>query len=126
MPLPESNPAVFSLQPLSLKRRGVPLILVRKAGKLPGPSYKETYHLEYGESAVEIHKSDLSPGLNILLIDDLIATGGTLRAACNIIERSGSIVNNIFGVISLPFLDYREKLPGIRIDTLIDFHDENV
>ena len=106
------------------ERESVPLILVRKAGKLPGETWREDYTLEYGAAAIEIHKSDVPEGGNILLIDDLIATGGTLRAAVNIFARGGAVVKNVFGVIGLPFLNYRDKLPGVEITTLIEYESE--
>lgn len=105
---------------------GIPLILVRKAGKLPGDVYHQDYQLEYGDAAVEIHKSDVPKGGNVLLIDDLIATGGTLRASRTLLERGGAAVKNVFGIIGLPFLNYRDNLPGIEVITLIEYHDERM
>lgn len=107
-------------------RMKIPLILVRKAGKLPGEVYHQDYQLEYGAAAVEIHKSDIQKGKDILLIDDLIATGGTLRAARTLLEKGGAKVENIFGVIGLPFLNFQKKLPGVKISTLIEYHDEKI
>ncbi len=103
---------------------GIPLILVRKAGKLPGDVYHQDYLLEYGDAAVEIHKSDVPEGGHVLLIDDLIATGGTLKASRTLLEQGGATVTNVFGVIGLPFLNYQKNLPGIDVVTLIDYHDE--
>ena len=120
----ESRGFIFAA-PLAA-RLGIPLILVRKAGKLPGAVYREDYHLEYGAAAVEIHESDVPRGREVLLIDDLIATGGTLHASRRILERGGARVNHVFGVIGLPFLHYREKLPGIKITTLIEYSAEKL
>lgn len=103
---------------------GIPLILVRKAGKLPGEVYHQDYTLEYGTAAVEIHKADVPAGKNILLIDDLIATGGTLQATRTLLEHGGAKVDKVFGIIGLPFLNYQEKLPGVEVVTLIDYHNE--
>ena len=105
-------------------RLGIPLILVRKAGKLPGDVYHQDYQLEYGATAVEIHKTDVPRGKNVLLIDDLIATGGTLAASRKLLEEGGAFVNDIFGVIGLPFLNFQEKLPGITIRTLVEYQNE--
>ena len=118
----ESRGFIFAA-PLAA-RLGIPLILVRKAGKLPGETYREDYELEYGHAAVEIHKSDVPRGGNVLLIDDLIATGGTLRAARKILEEGGAVVKKVFGVIGLPFLKFRERLPGVEVTTLVDYDSE--
>jgi len=107
-------------------RMGIPLILVRKAGKLPGETWREDYMLEYGKAAVEIHKSDVPSGKEVLLIDDLIATGGTLKAARSILEKGGAAVKSVFGVIGLPFLKFQDNLPGVQITTLIDYENEKL
>ena len=103
---------------------GLPLILVRKKGKLPGPTWQLRFQLEYGEDVIEVHRSDVLPGARILLVDDLIATGGTLKAACSLLETAGGSVEGIFAVIGLPFLNYAAVLAGYRITTLIDYHSE--
>lgn len=118
----ESRGFIFAA-PLAAKL-SIPLILVRKAGKLPGETYHEDYELEYGQAAVEIHKTDVPRGGNVLLIDDLIATGGTLRAARTILEKGGAVVKSVFGIIGLPFLDYEKKLEGVEITTLINYESE--
>ncbi len=120
----ESRGFIFAA-PLA-NQLGIPLILVRKAGKLPGDVYHQGYKLEYGDAAVEIHKSDVPEGKNVLLIDDLIATGGTLRASKILLEQGGAKVDKVFGIIGLPFLNYQEKLPGVEIFTLIQYHDEKM
>jgi adenine phosphoribosyltransferase len=71
------------------ERMGIPLILIRKAGKLPGTTIKAAYALEYGKSEVEVHKADIPQNGNILLIDDLLATGGTLEASTRILREGG-------------------------------------
>ncbi|MCG8452056.1 MAG: adenine phosphoribosyltransferase [Spirochaetales bacterium] len=120
----ESRGFIFAA-PLA-DRLGIPLILVRKAGKLPGETYRQDYNLEYGAAAVEIHKTDVPAGKDVLLIDDLIATGGTLNAAKSILEQGGATVKKVFGVIGLPFLNYQEKLPGVEVTTLIQYQDEKM
>jgi len=102
----------------------LPLILVRKKGKLPGDVYQASYSLEYGEATIEVHKSDIKKGQNILVLDDLIATGGTLTATKNIIEKGGANVIAFLGVIGLPFLNYKKVLEGKIIHTLIEFESE--
>ena len=106
------------------ERLHLPLILVRKKGKLPGETYCATYSLEYGEASIEVHKSDIVAGSNILLLDDLIATGGTLNATRSIIEKGGANVAAFLGVIGLPFLNYKTVLKDKPIHTLIEFESE--
>jgi len=105
-------------------QRGIPLILIRKKGKLPGETLQEEYSLEYGTDSVEVHKADVNSGMRILLIDDLIATGGTLKAAAKLLEKAGADVAAIFSVIGLPFLNYEQVLKNYRVDTLINFDHE--
>ena len=105
-------------------RMKIPLILVRKKGKLPGETYSCSYKLEYGEAAVEVHKSDVIKGQRILLLDDLIATGGTLNAARNILEQGGAEVAGFCGVVGLPFLRYAEVLGSLPVHTLIEYDSE--
>jgi len=105
-------------------RLAVPLVLVRKKGKLPGQTLRAKFSLEYGEDEVEIHKADVQPGQRVLLVDDLIATGGTLKAAAGLLERSGAKVGGIFAVIGLPFLNFGRLLQSYSVHTLIDFQGE--
>ncbi|MEM9424312.1 MAG: adenine phosphoribosyltransferase, partial [Spirochaetota bacterium] len=79
-------------------RRKLPLILVRKAGKLPGVTLKKSFQLEYGRAEVEVHLADVRPGSRILLMDDLIATGGTLKATYELLIEAGAIVEHAFGM----------------------------
>jgi len=102
----------------------IPLVLARKKGKLPGKTISESYALEYGEATLEIHVEDLTPGKHWLIIDDLIATGGTLEAVAKMIERQNAIVAGIFSIIGLPFLNYMEKISRYNPVTLIDYHGE--
>ncbi|MBN2035369.1 MAG: adenine phosphoribosyltransferase [Chitinispirillaceae bacterium] len=104
--------------------RKLPLVLARKKGKLPGRTISQSYALEYGEATLEIHTDDLTPGRRWLVIDDLIATGGTLAAVAAMIERQGAQVAGIFGIIGLPFLNYQEKIGRYHPVTLIDYHAE--
>jgi adenine phosphoribosyltransferase len=118
----ESRGFLFAA-PLAL-RLGLPIILLRKKGKLPGETYRVTFTLEYGEDTLEMHKSDVQAGQKVLLVDDLIATGGTLRASIELLEQGGASVGAIVGVIGLPFLDFARNLEGHEITTLIDYHGE--
>jgi adenine phosphoribosyltransferase len=103
---------------------GVPIILVRKKNKLPGETIKKNYSLEYGEDSIEIHKSDVVPGEKILIVDDLIATGGTISAACELLESAGVQIEEIFAVLGLPFLNYGKTLSKYKIKTLVEYDSE--
>jgi adenine phosphoribosyltransferase len=118
----ESRGFIFAA-PYAL-RRGVPLILLRKQGKLPGETFRMRFTLEYGEDVLEVHKSDLRAGMKLLLVDYLIATGGTLSAAAKLLALGGGEVTAIFGVVGLPFLHYERALEGFPITTLIQYHGE--
>ena len=100
-------------------------IPIRKEGKLPSKTEKESYELEYGQATVEIHTDAIPKGAKILLVDDLIATGGTALAACRLIEKlNGKIVECAF-IIGLPDLGGMEKLQErYKIITLVDFEGE--
>ncbi len=104
--------------------RKVPLVLARKKGKLPGETWSQNYELEYGEEVIEIHKADLLEGKIWLIVDDLIATGGTLEAVSKIIEKAGGSVAGVFGIIGLPFLQYKDKIGQYNTTTLIDYEGE--
>ncbi|HOE08623.1 MAG TPA: adenine phosphoribosyltransferase, partial [Treponemataceae bacterium] len=106
------------------QQMGIPLVLIRKKGKLPGETYSCKYSLEYGTAEVEAHKADIKKGQRILVIDDLIATGGTLKAAKNIIEQGGAEVAEFFGIVGLPFLNYTKALEPAVIRTLITYNNE--
>ncbi len=109
--------------PFALKR-AIPLVLARKKGKLPGKTVKQNYTLEYGEATLEIQISDITPNKNWLIIDDLIATGGTLEAVARMIEKQGSKVAGIFSIIGLPFLNYMDKIARFNPVTLVDYQGE--
>lgn len=109
--------------PLALVKK-IPLVLARKKGKLPGKTIEESYALEYGEATLEIHVEDLIPNKRWLIIDDLIATGGTLEAVAKMVERQNAKVAGIFSIIGLPFLNYQEKIGRYNPITLIDYHSE--
>ncbi len=105
-------------------RLNIPLILARKKGKLPGKTIEQSYSLEYGQATLEVHTADIKPGSNILILDDLIATGGTFKACAQMVERLEAKVSGFFAIIGLPFLKYEELLKGYPITTLINYHGE--
>jgi adenine phosphoribosyltransferase len=97
------------------------LVLVRKKGKLPRETVSESYALEYGTAEVEIHTDSVKAGDKVVIIDDLIATGGTLEAAVKLVERLGGKVVKILALIELEGLNGREKLTGYDVETLIPY-----
>ncbi len=103
---------------------GVPCVLARKKGKLPGKTIEESYALEYGEATLQIHVEDLTAGKRWLIIDDLIATGGTVEAVAKMIERQGASVAGVFGVIALPFLNFAAKIGKYNPKWLVEYHGE--
>jgi adenine phosphoribosyltransferase len=105
-------------------RMGVPLVLIRKKGKLPGITLSKKYDLEYAQAEIEIHRADVPNGKRVLLLDDLIATGGTLNAARSLLEAGGALVPEIFGVVGLPFLNYGKVLEPTPVTTLITYAGE--
>ncbi len=106
------------------ERMGIPLILIRKKGKLPGKTWACQYALEYGTAELEVHRADVKAGERILVMDDLIATGGTLNAAKSVLEQGGAHVAGFFGVVGLPFLNYAKVLGDIPVRTLVQYQGE--
>ncbi len=99
---------------------GAGFILIRKPGKLPAETISETYDLEYGTDTIEMHKDAIEKDDKVLLFDDLLATGGTAKAACNLIEKAGGVVAGIAFVIELTgSLHGRDKLKSYNIVSLV-------
>jgi 5'-methylthioadenosine phosphorylase len=107
-------------------RLNLPVALIRKPGKLPSQTIKEEYELEYGKDALEMHKDSIKPMQQVLIIDDLLATGGTMLAACNLIDRLGGSVEECAFIISLPDLKGKEKLEkeGRNVFSIVEFEGE--
>ena len=105
---------------------GCNVIMIRKKGKLPGRTIAHTYQLEYGEDTLEIHKDAIKPGDKVLLVDDLLATGGTIEATVKLVEKLGGKASDAAFVISLPELGGEEKMQslGINILKLVEFEGE--
>jgi adenine phosphoribosyltransferase len=97
---------------------------IRKPGKLPAETVKETYMLEYGEDAVEIHRDAIEPGDKVLIHDDLLATGGTASAACRLIEKLGGTIVQVSFIVELSFLNGRKKLKDYEVRALVDYDSE--
>jgi adenine phosphoribosyltransferase len=89
---------------------GIGFVPVRKSGKLPGPSLREEYSLEYGSAVLEVHEGALRPGQRVLVVDDVLATGGTVAATCRLVERAGATVTAIDVVLELTFLNGRDTV----------------
>jgi adenine phosphoribosyltransferase len=100
---------------------GAGFIPIRKKGKLPYETERVTYDLEYGTDCVEMHRDAVPPGARVLMVDDLLATGGTMRAACQLVEKLGAQVVGIAFVIELTDLQGRQRLTPRRIHTLISY-----
>ncbi len=100
-------------------RLGVGFVPVRKLGKLPGPTHSQGYDLEYGRAAVEVKTDAFAPGERVLLIDDVLATGGTAAATATLIRRCGAEVTSLAVLIELGFLNGRANLPDLDVRTLI-------
>ncbi len=103
---------------------GVGFVPVRKKGKLPHQTLAESYALEYGSDTLEIHKDALKQGQKVLIVDDLLATGGTVGAVVKLIERLGAKVAGLACLIELSFLGGRKKLPRCPVHSLIDYSAE--
>lgn len=97
---------------------------VRKPGKLPAATLRQEYALEYGSDAIEIHKDAITPGERVLMVDDLLATGGTMAAACQLVEKLGGKIVGVAFLIELAFLPGRSKLNGYDVSTLIKYDKE--
>ena len=97
------------------------MVPVRKIGKLPAQCVQETYELEYGNDCVEMHTDALDQGDKVLVLDDLIATGGTIVAACKLVEVLGATVEEVAAVIELEFLNGRQRLKGRPFFSLLKY-----
>ena len=97
---------------------------VRKPGKLPGETYIEEYELEYGTDQLEIHKDALSSKNNVLIVDDLLATGGSAMATCNLVEKTGACIQGVAFLIELEFLKGRKLIDKYDVFSLIQYEGE--
>ena len=102
-------------------RLGMPLVPARKEGKLPAETMKTEYALEYGTAVVEIHRDGVKPGQRVLIVDDVLATGGTLAGTAKLVEEAGASVESLGLVIELTGLDGRKLLQGRDIFSLVQY-----
>ncbi len=105
---------------------GVGFAAARKPGKLPWRTLRQEYELEYGTDALEIHEDAITPGMRVLVHDDLLATGGTAQAKCQMVERAGGVVAGIAFVVELTFLPGRARLSGHDVLSLVQYDSESV
>jgi adenine phosphoribosyltransferase len=103
------------------ERLGVGFVPARKPGKLPAKKIRETYGLEYGSDALELHEDALVKGQEVLVVDDLLATGGTAAATCRLVEKLGAQVHACAFAVELGFLKGREKLAGKKVVSLVTY-----
>ncbi len=96
-------------------------VLVRKKGKLPRETIEQTYDLEYGSATVEMHKDSIKPGQKVVIVDDLIATGGTIEAIVKMVERLGGEVVHISFLLELAGLNGRERLKGYDVSSVVSY-----
>jgi adenine phosphoribosyltransferase len=98
---------------------GAGFVPVRKQGKLPAETYAESYELEYGVATIEVHSDGFGPGDRVLIVDDVLATGGTAAATAELVRRTGATVTSIVVLLELGFLAGRAKLPGLDVRSLL-------
>jgi adenine phosphoribosyltransferase len=99
----------------------LPLVPLRKPGKLPYRTYSLKYDLEYGSAELHMHVDGVQPGAKVLLVDDLLATGGTMKAGCSLIEQAGGTVAGCAFLVELSFLGGRKRLAGYEVFSLITY-----
>ena len=116
---PESRGFIFGT-PIAYNNKK-PFVLIRKAGKLPRETVSISYDLEYGKATIEMHKDSIKPGQKVLIVDDLIATGGTTEAMIKLIEQLGGVVVGVVVLMELAGLKGREKIAGYRLDSAIRY-----
>jgi adenine phosphoribosyltransferase len=114
----------FLLGPALARELGAGFILARKPGKLPHDTVKAEYQLEYGTDTLEIHSDALDHGARVIVHDDLLATGGTAKAVCELVERLGGEVVGLVFVAELTFLHGRDKLTGYDVRSLVRYDEE--
>ena len=114
----------FLLASILAYKLGVGVVPVRKPGKLPAETLRVEYELEYGTDALEIHRDAIAKGQKVLIVDDLLATGGTVAATCEMVEKVGGQIVGIAFLIELDFLEGRKKLTGYELLSLIHYDSE--
>ena len=116
---PESRGFIFGIPVAYVLNKG--FVMVRKKGKLPRETIESEYDLEYGKAVIEIHKDSIKPGQKVVIIDDLMATGGTVEAIIRMIEELGGKVVRIVALIELKDLDGRKKIAGYDFEPVVTY-----
>jgi adenine phosphoribosyltransferase len=111
----------FILGSAVAERLGAGFIPVRKPGKLPSKAIKEIYDLEYGKDALEMHADAVTPGERVLIVDDVLATGGTAAAAAQLVKKVGGELHGLAFLIELTFLNGKSKLPGEQVFSVLQY-----
>jgi adenine phosphoribosyltransferase len=111
----------FILGSAVAERLGAGFIPIRKPGKLPAKAIKESYALEYGTDALEIHEDAIQSGQRVLIVDDVLATGGTAAAAAGLVKKLGGELHGLAFLIELLFLSGKDKLPGERVHSVLQY-----
>jgi len=111
----------FVFGPLLATRLDRGFVPVRKPGKLPAETVEVSYDLEYGQDTLQVHRDAVEPGQRVLIVDDLLATGGTAAATCKLVEKLGGQVAGLAFVVELTFLNGRDKLPGYDVFSLLEY-----
>lgn len=105
-------------------RLGCGFVPARKAGKLPSEIIEEKYDLEYGTASLQIHSDSITKGQHVIILDDLLATGGTIGATARLVERLGGVVDEIAVIVELSFLKGREKLKKYKVYSMVNYESE--
>jgi adenine phosphoribosyltransferase len=111
----------FMFAPILAYNLNAGFVPVRKPGKLPAEKVRETYDLEYGTDTLEMHRDAIQPGEHVLIVDDVVATGGTAAATGRMVESLGGVVSGFGFIIELTFLEGRKKLDGYEVASLIRY-----
>lgn len=111
----------FLFGPSLAQELGLGFVLIRKRGKLPGPTISASYELEYGKAELEIQRDALEPGQKVVIVDDLLATGGTMRTACDLLNQLRAEVLECVSIVELTSLKGREKLGAVPFFSLLQY-----
>ena len=113
----------FIFAPMVACQLGAGFVPVRKPGKLPAEAITETYDLEYGQDSLEVHRDSIREGQRVLLVDDLLATGGTAAASVRLVRRLGGQVVGAAFLVELEFLNGRDRLPDVEVRSLLQYQE---
>ena len=115
----------FILAPAVAIQLAAGFVPIRKQGKLPADTYQATYDLEYGTDTLEMHRDAITPGTRVLMVDDLLATGGTMKACCDMVEEAGGQIAACAFLVELSFLGGRDRLAPHNVLSLVTYASED-